>query len=107
MTCLFVQPQGDTEESVGVDTTAGRVLFNEIVPPELGFLNETMDKKRLRELVSTTHREVSPERTVTLVEAIKDGKADAVLCASIFHYGQHTVEEAKIFMAANGVPVRI
>ncbi len=42
-----------------------------------------------------------------LVEAIKDGKADAVLCASIFHYGQHTVEEAKIFMAANGVPVRI
>lgn len=42
-----------------------------------------------------------------LVEAIQIGKADAVLCASIFHYGQHTVEEAKIFMAANGVPVRI
>ncbi|MEX0620224.1 MAG: imidazole glycerol phosphate synthase subunit HisF [Solirubrobacterales bacterium] len=41
-----------------------------------------------------------------LVEAIRDGKADAVLCASILHYGQHTVEEAKIFMAANGISVR-
>jgi cyclase len=42
-----------------------------------------------------------------LVEAITVGKADAVLCASIFHYGQHTVEEAKQFMAGNGIPVRV
>ncbi|MGA7396476.1 MAG: imidazole glycerol phosphate synthase subunit HisF [Solirubrobacterales bacterium] len=42
-----------------------------------------------------------------LVEAITDGAADAVLCASIFHYGQHTVEEAKLFMSAQGVPVRL
>ena len=42
-----------------------------------------------------------------LVEAIESGRADAVLCASIFHYGQHTVGEAKTFMAAHGVPVRI
>ena len=55
-----------------VNTTVGRVLFNEIVPEELGFQNVTMDKKRLRELVSTTHREVSPEATVLLVDAIKD-----------------------------------
>ena len=42
-----------------------------------------------------------------LVEAITDGKADAVLCASIFHYGQHTVGEAKDYMAMHGVPVRV
>jgi len=41
-----------------------------------------------------------------LVEAIAEGKADAVLCASIFHYGQYTVGDAKVYMAANGVPVR-
>ena len=41
-----------------------------------------------------------------LVEAISDGEADAVLCASIFHDGVYTVEEAKVYMAANGVPVR-
>lgn len=42
-----------------------------------------------------------------LVDAIKEGQADAVLCASIFHYGAHTVEEAKQFMAGNGIPVRV
>ncbi|MCB9483673.1 MAG: DNA-directed RNA polymerase subunit beta' [Dehalococcoidia bacterium] len=55
-----------------VDTTVGRVLFNEIVPDALGYINETMDKKRLRELVSRTHEELGNEDTVRLVDAIKD-----------------------------------
>jgi imidazole glycerol-phosphate synthase subunit HisF len=41
-----------------------------------------------------------------LSEAIADGHADAVLCASIFHYGTFTIREAKERMAAAGVPVR-
>ncbi|MFZ9429252.1 MAG: imidazole glycerol phosphate synthase subunit HisF, partial [Burkholderiaceae bacterium] len=41
-----------------------------------------------------------------LVDGIQIGGADAVLAASIFHYGQHTVAEAKSLMAARGVPVR-
>jgi cyclase len=41
-----------------------------------------------------------------LVEAVDRGGADAVLCASIFHYGQYTVREAKERMAAAGIPVR-
>ena len=41
-----------------------------------------------------------------LSAAIAEGGADAVLCASIFHYGQHTVAEAKERMAADGIPVR-
>jgi len=41
-----------------------------------------------------------------LSEAITDGGADAVLCASIFHYGAHTVLEAKQRLAADGIPVR-
>jgi cyclase len=40
-----------------------------------------------------------------LVEALRAG-ADAVLCASIFHYGRHTVAEAKAHLAAAGMPVR-
>jgi cyclase len=40
-----------------------------------------------------------------LSEAL-DAGADAVLCASIFHYGHHTVGEAKAYLAAAGVPVR-
>ena len=41
-----------------------------------------------------------------LVEAIEDGHADAVLCASIFHYGTYTVGEAKERMRSAGIPVR-
>ena len=42
-----------------------------------------------------------------LSEAIGKGGADAVLCASIFHYGTYRVREAKERMAADGVPVRL
>jgi len=42
-----------------------------------------------------------------LVDAVEEGGADAVLCASIFHYGRYTVREAKERMAAAGVPVRL
>jgi cyclase len=42
-----------------------------------------------------------------LVDAVKEGGADAVLCASIFHYGRHTVREAKERMRAAGIPVRL
>jgi cyclase len=41
-----------------------------------------------------------------LVEAIEAGHADAVLCASIFHYGRHTIAEAKQTMERAGIPVR-
>ncbi len=41
-----------------------------------------------------------------LAEGVDQGHADAVLAASIFHYGQHTVGEAKRFMASRGIEVR-
>ncbi len=41
-----------------------------------------------------------------LVDGIQIGGADAVLAASIFHYGQHTVGEAKALMASRGIEVR-
>jgi imidazole glycerol-phosphate synthase subunit HisF len=42
-----------------------------------------------------------------LVDGVTRGHADAVLAASIFHFGQHTVGEAKRFMAEQGVEVRL
>ncbi len=41
-----------------------------------------------------------------LVEGVVEGRADAVLAASIFHFGEHTVAEAKSHMAAAGIPIR-
>ena len=42
-----------------------------------------------------------------LVDAILIGKADAVLAASIFHFGEFTIEQTKRMMAENGIPIRL
>ena len=42
-----------------------------------------------------------------LADGVKQGGADAVLAASIFHYGEYTVQQAKQFMARQGIEVRL
>jgi cyclase len=42
-----------------------------------------------------------------LVEGVRQGHASAVLAASIFHYGEHSIGEAKRYMAAAGLPIRL
>jgi imidazole glycerol-phosphate synthase subunit HisF len=42
-----------------------------------------------------------------LVEVIQKSGADAVLAASIFHYGEYSIHEAKTFLGSRGIPVRI
>ena len=42
-----------------------------------------------------------------MVEGIRDGHATAVLAASIFHFGEHSVREAKEYMAKAGLPMRL
>jgi len=42
-----------------------------------------------------------------LVEGVREGHATAVLAASIFHFGTHSIREAKEHMAAAGIPVRL
>jgi cyclase len=40
------------------------------------------------------------------VAVLEQGKADAVLAASVFHYGKYTIDQVKAYMAAHGIPVR-
>jgi cyclase len=42
-----------------------------------------------------------------LADGVLEGRADAVLAASIFHFGEFTVREAKEFMAQRGIEVRL
>jgi cyclase len=42
-----------------------------------------------------------------LADGVTMGGASAVLAASIFHYGEYTIRQAKEFMAAQGIPVRL
>jgi len=42
----------------------------------------------------------------SLLDVLEKGKADAVLAASIFHYGTYTIKQTKEFLSQNGVPIR-
>ena len=42
-----------------------------------------------------------------MTEVVTDGRADAALAASIFHYGEFTIAQAKEHMRSQGVPVRL
>lgn len=42
-----------------------------------------------------------------MVEVLREGRADAVLAASIFHFGQHTVDDVKRYLDQHGIPVRL
>jgi DNA-directed RNA polymerase subunit beta' len=53
-------------------TTAGRVLFNEVVPRELGYINETMDKKSLEKLVGDSYNKLGSEITSDLLDDLKN-----------------------------------
>ncbi len=55
-----------------IETTAGRTLFNEILPDEVGFLNELLAKKRSRQIIGMCFRKVGLARTVKFLDALKD-----------------------------------
>jgi cyclase len=42
-----------------------------------------------------------------LVEGVREGHASAVLAASIFHFGEASIQDAKSYLAAAGIPVRL
>jgi len=55
-----------------VETTVGRCLFNRILPDELRFVDEPLDKGKLQDLVARCYRRLGPEATTELVDRIKD-----------------------------------
>lgn len=65
-----------------IETTPGRVLFNTIVPKELGFQNYTLRKKKMSELVLETYKKVGLEATVRFLDDLKNlGFAEATKSA--------------------------
>jgi DNA-directed RNA polymerase subunit beta' len=55
-----------------VDTTAGRVIFNLIVPVEMGFMNEMLGKKRLRQVIADCFRKAGLAKTVEFLDKLKE-----------------------------------
>ncbi|MGA2296168.1 MAG: DNA-directed RNA polymerase subunit beta' [FCB group bacterium] len=55
-----------------IETTTGRVLFNQVVPVEMGYLNELLAKKRLRQIIGICFRKAGLAKTVEFLDALKD-----------------------------------
>ena len=55
-----------------IRTTPGRVIFNSVVPQQLGFINKTMGKKELGDIVFHAYRTVGLGRTTVFLDALKD-----------------------------------
>jgi len=54
-----------------VDTTLGRALFNEVLPKEMGYLNETFDNRRIEELLTEIFQRFGEEITAEVADQIK------------------------------------
>ena len=65
-------PKGAKKKGDLFETTVGRVLFNEILPLEVRFVNDTLDKKRLKELVAAVYAKLGSEKTAQVVDQVKD-----------------------------------
>ncbi len=87
-----------------IDTTPGRVIFNEIVPEEMGYQNYAIKKKKLEDLVLETYKKVGLEKTVKFLDDLKNlGFAESTKAASsmgvvdiaIPQHKDQVVQEAK------------
>ncbi|MCS6809132.1 MAG: DNA-directed RNA polymerase subunit beta' [Bacteroidota bacterium] len=65
--CIKVRINGQI-----IETTTGRVLFNQIVPKEVGFLNEALGKGRLRDIIGTCFQKAGMAKTVEFLDALKE-----------------------------------
>ncbi|MBC8042062.1 MAG: DNA-directed RNA polymerase subunit beta' [Rhizobacter sp.] len=76
---IKVRPDGQfiTEKMVKVgekfmETTCGRVLFNEIVPREIGFINKVLDKKQAKDLIGIIHKKCGNVKAVEFLDNVKE-----------------------------------
>ena len=59
-------------ETQMIETVAGRVLFNQLVPKEVGYVNELLTKKKLQEIISRIFKTVGMSRTAKFLDDIKE-----------------------------------
>ena len=55
-----------------LETTAGRIIFNDVLPVELGFRNQEIDKAALKDITADCHRLLSNEKTLEMLDAVKN-----------------------------------
>ena len=80
-----------------VETTVGRLIFNEALPPVIGFINRTVDKGDIKKITSDVHRHLGNRRTAEFVDRLKKmGYNYATMAGVSIAVDDVVVPEAKI-----------
>ncbi len=84
-----------------IDTTVGRVLFNQVVPVEMGYINELLTKKSLRDIIGSIVKETGMARAAKFLDEIKElGFTMAFRGGLSFNLQDLTVPEVKTTLIA-------
>ena len=79
-----------------VDTTVGRLIFNEVLPAEIGFINRTIDKGDIKKITADVHRLLGNRRTAEFVDNLKRvGYYHATMAGITISIDDVVVPEAK------------
>jgi DNA-directed RNA polymerase subunit beta' len=66
-----IEVRKQQEDGQRIKTSVGRIIFNDVLPPELGFFNKAVDKVILKQVVADCHKLLSNEETARVVDSIK------------------------------------
>jgi len=99
----IVDPDGTGDKSIikSVSTTVGRVLFNQVVPAEYGYINELLTKKSLRDIIGLLLKKVGNQKTAKFLDDMKNlGYRMAYVGGLSFNLGDVMIPEVKEEMIA-------
>ncbi len=66
-----LQPNGEYKYEI-ISTSVGRVIFNNVVPKEMGYINELLTKKSLRDIIGNVYKKCGIKKTAQFLDDIKD-----------------------------------
>ncbi len=88
--------ESKAESGPVIETTVGRVMLNEILPPNFGYVNETMDKKKVGAVISDCYKRFGQHQTVLLLDALKElGFNSATLAGISISIADLTIPQEK------------
>ncbi len=94
--------EGDKMVNKLIETTVGRILFNQVVPKEVGYINELLTKKSLRDIIGTIVKETGMARTAKFLDDMKTlGYMSAFRGGLSFNLGDVMVPDDKDKMIAD------
>jgi len=92
---------GDLNDIRSISTTVGRVLFNQVVPAEYGYINELLTKKSLRDIIGLLLKKVGNQKTANFLDDMKNlGYRMAYVGGLSFNLGDVMIPEVKEEMIA-------